>query len=136
MTWFDVTTRSWVHVIKSRMSLRKMISNHKNECYEKKNTSSEKPPYVYSTNQDPEKTRKENAPTTERQIILDNQKNERLLTDTNDPLKKNIYFLNKVSPKHRLHTNYKIMSQQHDTRDYPDDVLYDNDDFELYYDDI
>ena len=136
MTWFDVTTRSWVHVKKSRMSLRKMISNHKNECYEKKNTSSETPPYIYTTNQDPEKPLKENAPKMERRLIVDNQKNERLLTDTNDPLKKNIYFLNKVSPKHRLHTNYKIMSQQHDTRDYPDDVLYDNDDFELYYDDI
>ena len=136
MTWFDVTTRSWVHVIKSRMSLRKMISNHKNECYDKKSTSSEKPPYIYTTNQGSEKTWKANEPKMERQLILDNQKNEIPLTDTNDPLKKNIYFLNKVSPKHRLHTNYKIMSQQHDTRDYPDDVLYDNDDFELYYDDI
>ena len=136
MTWFDVTTRSWVHVVKSRMSLRKMISNHKNECYEKKSTSSEKPPYIYTTNEGPEKTWKGNAPKMERQLILENQKNEIPLTDTNDPLKKNIYFLNKVSPKHRLHTNYKIMPQQHDTRDYPDDVLYDNDDFELYYDDI
>ena len=54
-----------------------------------------------------------------------------------DPLKKNIYFLNKISPKHRPHSNQK-MSEQRDTKEYPDTAYeYDNDDdLGFYYDDI
>ena len=118
------------------MSLRKMMSNHEKECNEKEHISTERTTDSYVTNQNSELNRNRNAPKMENELVPDTQKNERPLTKTNDPLKKNIYFLNKISPKHRLHTNYKIMSQQHDTRDYPDDNLYENDDFELYYDDI
>ena len=136
MTWFDIATRSWIHVVKSRMSLRRMMSNNKNECNQKATISAEQNSYIDTTKPKPEIKRTENEPKRERELISDNQKDDRPLSNTNDPLKKNIYFLNKVSPKHRLHTNYKVMPQQHDTRDYPDDNLYDNDDFELYYDDI
>ena len=136
MTWFDVASRSWIHVVKSRMSLRRMVSNHKNECNQKSTISTEQNSYIDTTKPKPEIKRTENEPKRERELIPDDQKDDRQLSNTNDPLKKNIYFLNKVAPKHRLHTNYKVMPQQHDTRDYPDDNLYDNNDFELYYDDI
>ena len=79
---------------------------------------------------------KEIAPTKEREVASDYRTNDKPSSNTNDPLKRNIYFLNKVSPKHKPHTNYKIMSQQHDDRDYPDYNLYENDDSELYYDDM
>ena len=125
MTWFDVSTRSWVHVIKSRMSLRRMISNNRKKCNEK--------PTPYRTTKTPnqETNSKEIAPRKEREFASDYRTNDKPSSNTNDPLKRNIYFLNKVSPKHKPHTNYKIMSQQHDDRDYPDYNLYENDDSDI-----
>ena len=112
------------------MSLRRMISNNRKKCNEK--------PTPYRTTKTPnqETNSKEIAPTKEREVASDYRTNDKPSSNTNDPLKRNIYFLNKVSPKHKPHTNYKIMSQQHDDRDYPDYNLYENDDSELYYDDM
>ena len=58
-------------------------------------------------------------------------------SNINDPLKKNVYFLNKVSPKHRPHTNQKI-SQHHYNKDYPSaEYSYnDHEDLGFYYDDM
>ena len=112
------------------MSLRRMISNNRKKCNEK--------PTPYRTTKTPnqETNSKEIAPRKEREFASDYRTNDKPSSNTNDPLKRNIYFLNKVSPKHKPHTNYKIMSQQHDDRDYPDYNLYENDDSELYYDDM
>ena len=136
MTWFDVSTRSWVHVTRSRMSLRRMMSNNRKECNEKKASPDIPTPFITTKTPHPETNRNEIASTKESERIPDYRANDKPLSNTNDPLKRNVYFLNKVSQKHRLHTNYKIMSQQHDNRDYPDYNLYENYDSELYYDDM
>ena len=151
MTWFDNITRSWVHVSKSRMSLRRIAGNNKEKCKEKPITITD--PISYST-----VTPNVNIPlrysTTmlsnigkqeytglAKELPRDDTKNDipgnfethvSTGSNINDPLKKNIYFLNRVSPKHKPHTNQK-MSSHHHNKDYPDtEVSYDDDEF-FYY---
>ena len=157
MTWFDHITRTWIHVKKSQMSLRRMDANNKQLC--KNNPVEIIPNPAPTTERIPVKTPKivpsDTSPQSinlERSGIIDaenkiSQGTERSThgnTNTfgssgsiHDPLKKNIYFLNKISPKHRPHSKQK-MSEQRDTKEYPDTAYeYDNDDdLGFYYDDI
>ena len=141
MTWFDHLSRSWVHVSSSRMSLRRMDSNQTGKCSEHTPVTE---PKVYSTIKPHPRTENYvdlgNAPNP----IKDDKENiaghADVFTSTsniNDPLKKSIYFLNNVSPKHRPHTNQK-MSQHHYNKDYPETIYSynDDDDLGLYYDDM
>ena len=157
MTWFDHRTRTWIHVKKSQMSLRRINTDNKQFC---QNDPAEViPNSVSTTERIPVKTPKivpsDTSPQSinlERSGIIDaenriSQGTERSThgnTNTlgssdsiHDPLKKNIYFLNKISPKHRPHSKQK-MSEQRDTKEYPDTAYeYDNgDDLGFYYDDI
>ena len=152
MTWFDNISRSWVHVKKSRMSLRRMSSNNKEKCKEKPNTiiepirySTFKPgverPISYSTTMQPNIGRHDYTGLTKepprdetKSIIPGNVDTYTSSNNLNDPLKKNVYFLNRVSPKHRLHTNQK-MSPGHHNKDYPDTEYSYDDEFGNYYDD-
>ena len=108
MTWFDVTTRSWIHIVKSRMSLRKMMSNHEKECNEKEHISTERTTDSYVTNQNSELNRNRNAPKMENELVPDTQKNERPLTKTNDPLKKEYIFFEQDITK--TQTAYKLQN--------------------------
>ena len=157
MTWFDHITRTWIHVKKSQMSLRRINTNNKQLCKNKPVeiipnpalTTEQIPPKIIKTVPSDTSPHSINL---ERSGIIDaenkiSQGTERSThSNTNpfessgsidDPLKKNIYFLNKISPKHRPHSNQKL-SEQRDTKEYPDTAYeYDNDDdLGFYYDDI
>ena len=141
MTWFDHLSRSWVHVSKSRMSLRRMNSNRNRKCSENASVTE---PTFYSTIKPHPRTENYvglgNPPQpikVDKANIAGNMDVYASTRNINDPLKKNIYFLNNVSPKHRPHTNQKI-SQHHYNKDYPETEYSYNDDKDLgfYYDDM
>ena len=129
------------------MSLRRINTNNKQLCKNKPieilpnpaPTTEQIPPKIIKTVPSDTSPHSINL---ERSGIIDtenkiSQGTGRSIGSIHDPLKKNIYFLNKISPKHRPHSNQKL-SEQRDTKEYPDTAYeYDNDDdLGFYYDDI